>query len=122
MDQHGRFGQPIFELMMVSDNELNAEPTRFLRLCHAADAAIDGDDHGGARAGNLLQSFAVEAISFIQPMRNVKVCYSTQKVQTLPKNGSAGGTVDVIIAINDNSPFLPNGSQQAIGCFLHSGE
>ena len=59
VDQHGRVGQRLLHLVVVGDDQLQAEPSRLLRLGEAGDAAIDGDDQRGAGRGDLAQRLAL---------------------------------------------------------------
>ena len=73
MDQHGSVGQPLLELVVVGDDQLQAQPPGLLGLAQAGDAAIDGDDHRRPRLGDLPQRLGVEAVPLLQAVRHVEI-------------------------------------------------
>src|SRR5438046_5597635 len=86
MHEHVGGRKLALRLVMVRDDQLQAEPARLLGLGNAADAAIDRDDHLNAVVRELLQRFAVEAIALFEPVRYVVLDARAQQLKEIEEN------------------------------------
>src|SRR3954468_6528135 len=78
-DGHARVNQNIgvwvrgFRLVMIGDDEFDAEFAGQIRLGDAGNAAIDRDDQLKTLAGEFLQSIGIEAIAVVEAVWDMEI-------------------------------------------------
>jgi hypothetical protein len=122
MDQGAGVGQFGAEVVMVGNDELQAQVARGLRLGGAGDAAIDRDDHGRAALGQRGEGLAVEPVALVQPMRHVVADLGAGEPQRLPKDRRAAYAVGIVVAVDDDGPPLVNRVAHALGGLFGAGQ
>ena len=80
-------------------------------------AAIDRHDQAGAALGEFDERLSAGAVPFEQAIRDVIVGFETERSQQFNHERSAGGTIDVIIAI-DRDLLLPEDRLRYAFCGL----
>ena len=113
-------GQMIgIKFVMIRDDQINAALPRDARGRDRGDTAIDGDDQLGPTilpiAADLLDRLAVQAVAFIDAMRDVVIDDSTERFDRVPKNARGRDAVHIVIAIDDDLFLLADGAGDAGG-------
>src|SRR5260370_33058151 len=106
MNGPGRVRQGLARLMMIGNDQFEAQALGLLGLFEAGDATVHRDHHLGAAGRDLPEGFAVQAVTFLQAMGNVEVRLASQKPESLEKNGAAGDAVNVVVAVYANPAIV----------------
>jgi hypothetical protein len=114
--------QPFLDLVVVGDDQLQAQPAGLLRLGQAADPAIDRNHHRRPRLGDLPQGFGVEPVALLQAVRHVEVGLAPQQAQGLPEDSRPREAVHVIVAVHAHPPAGPEGVVEAAGGLREPGQ
>ena len=122
MDEDVGGGKLRFELVMVGDDQLQAEAAGGLGLGHAGDAAVDRDHDRRAPGGDLGQGLGVEAVALFEPVRHVDFDGAAGQLQGLLEDGGAGDAVDVVVAVDADLAPAAGGVEQAVGGLAHAGQ
>ena len=122
MHPRRRLGQLLLHLVMIGDDQLQAEPARFLGLGQAGDAAIDRNHQRGARLGDLPQGLGVEAVTFLQAIGHVEIDTRPQQAQRLPEDGRARDAIGVVVAVDADAAAGAGGGVQALGGLGGAGQ
>ncbi len=96
-------------LMMVGNDQVDIALPGDRRRLDRRDAAIDRHDQLGAVIDNLPQRLGVEAVSFVDAMRNVGVHLTAEERDGMPEDAGGGDAVNVVIAVNDDFLAVADG-------------
>ena len=90
-------------LVVVGDDQIDAELFGDLRLIDGGDAAVDGDDEGRAVAVELFDGLAVEAVALVDAVGDVGLDAFggvAEGDECVPEDGGGGDAVDVVVAVD----------------------
>ena len=104
MDDGRRLGQLRRRLVVIGDDQLQAELAGQGGLFHGGDAAIDRDQHRRLAVAPGADGLDVQPISFLDAMGHIVADLGPQHLQTEPEDRRAGNAVDVIVAVDHDPP------------------
>ena len=122
MDDGGGLGQLRAGLVVVGDDQFDAQFAGEVRLVDAADAAIDGDEQFALVGGQRADGLGVQSVAFVDAMGDVVADVGAEQFQAEPEDGGAGHAVDVVIAVDDDSPSCGDGGMDAAGGLFAAGQ
>ena len=123
VDQHSGVRQPLLELVVVGDDQFQAEPAGLVGLGKAGDAAVHRDHQLCPGLGDLPQRLRVQAVAFLQAVGHVEIDgLRSHEVQALPEDRGAGDAVGVVVAVDADCPALAHGGEEPVGRGRHAGE
>ncbi len=122
MDDCGGLRQRGRKLVMVGDDQFQAEFRGNGGFGDGRDAAINGDDDFRPRGGELTQSFVVEAVAFFEPARDVEIRLAAEQAQALQQERGGRHAVDVVVAVDGDLPAVAHGAHQSSGGFRDAAE
>ena len=112
-------GQRILALVMVGDNQVDAQRGAKLGLLNGGDAAIHGDDECDTLPLQLLDGNGVQAIAFLQAAGNVGNTMHPVAAQEVGQQAGGGDAVHIVVAENGNGFALGHGQGHAGGSQIH---
>ena len=104
MDDGRGVGQLGARLVVVGDDQLDAQLAGQGRLFHAGDAAIHGDDQLGPVGGQAADGLGVQPVAFVDAMGDVVAGLGAEQFQAEPEDGRAADAVDVVVAVDGDRP------------------
>ena len=122
IDDGERVGQALRRLVMVEDDDVEAELARFGDRLVADRAAIDGDDEAGAARGEGGHRLAVRPVAFGDAIGNVDDRFAAAGLEIFAQQRRARRAVDVVVG-EDRDPFrAPDRVGEPRRRLLHVGE
>ena len=119
VDDRDRVGKLLLALVVVGDDEVDAELSAQLRLVVGRDSAVHRDDQIDLLAAELADGDLVEAVALLEPRRDVGDDPRADALEKVSQQGGRGDAVDVIVA-EDGDLFPPgNGQTDAVGRGFH---
>ena len=100
-------GEDILALMMVGDDQIDAQLPAQLRLGHSGDAAVYGDDEFDPFAVQLPDGDGVQPVALLQPPGDVADAVRPMAAQKVRQQAGGGDPVHIIVA--ENGHFLSPG-------------
>src|SRR5947209_7994342 len=100
--------------MVIRDDQLHSPFPRELSGGEGGDAAVYGDDQAGAFVADLGDRVRVQAIPFVDSVRDVEINDAAEVADGMPEDGGGGDAIDVIVAVNDDLLLVPNGFGDAL--------
>ena len=113
MNDRRGLGQTKAGLVVVGDDQFDAQFPGEDRLVDAADAAIDGHQQFALVGGQRADGLAVEPVAFVDAMGNVVAHVGAEQFQAEPEDRRAGHAVDVVIAVDEDSLSGGDGGMDA---------
>ena len=108
-------GSSARELVMVGDDQLQAQLAGRLRLGQAGDAAIDRDDQRRPALGQRPQRLVVQPVAFFEPIGHVVRHIGPEQPQADNEDRRAGHAVGVVVAIDDDLSLVADGRMNSVG-------
>ncbi len=90
-------------VMVVGDDQVDAELLRELRLGDRGDAAVHGDHDLRAVGRELAQRGRVEAVALLVAVRDVRADRNAKVPERAHEDGRAGDAVDVVVPVDDDA-------------------
>ncbi len=114
---HDRVGrrQRGADRMMIGDDQLQPELASPQRFGDARHTAIDGDDHLRATTGQCLKRVAIQTIAVVDAIGHVVADLGREQLEAQGQKRRAAHSVDVVIAVHDDSPTGGDGRHDAVG-------
>ena len=98
-------GSVAVRLVMVGDDQIDAELARAPRGLGAADAAVDRDDQRHALGMQPVDRRGLEAIAVLQPFGDEVDDVAAEQLERPAQDDGRGDAVDVVVAV-DGDPLL----------------
>ena len=122
VDDGERRRQRRVRLVMVGDDQIDAELAGAARRLDAADAAIDGDHEHDAVGVQPFDRGRLQAVAVAQPLRDEVHDVSAEHLERAPQNHRRRDPVDVVVPM-DCDPLPPrDGAHDAIDRHAHVRE
>ena len=103
--------------VMVGDDQVDAEASRGFSGGEGADAHVNADDQANAGRGGALDHVVPHVIAFANAVRHMEVGRAAAEFDRSLQDDDRHGSVDVIVAVNENLFFAFDGGVDAIdGC------
>ena len=102
MDDRRGLGQTGAGLVMIGDDQVQAEPPRQGGLLDAGDAAIDRQQQVRLAVAPGADGVGVQPVAFLDAVRHVVGHFGAEHLQAQPEDGRAGHAVNVVIAVDDD--------------------
>src|SRR2546425_2352170 len=90
-------------MVVVGDDEIDAELAREQGLAHGGDAAVDGHDDARPVRGELAERLAVEAVALLVAVRDVRADDRAELAERRDGDRRAGDAVDVVVPVDDDA-------------------
>src|SRR5438552_176368 len=90
-------------MVVVGDDEIDAELARERGLAHGGDAAVDGHDDARPIRGELAERLAVEAVPLLVAVRDVRADDRAELAERTDEDRRAGDAVDVVVPVDDDA-------------------
>src|SRR2546425_12288757 len=90
-------------MVVVGDDEIDAELAREQGLAHGGDAAVDGHDDARPVRGELAERLAVEAVALLVAVRDVRADDRAELAERPDEDRRAGDAVDVVVPVDDDA-------------------
>ena len=103
VDHRERARQLDVRLVMVGDDEIDAELARPPRRVHAADAAVHRDDEPGALGVQAFERRRLQAVAVAQPFGNEVDDVGAEQLERPAQDDGRGDAVHVVIAVHRNA-------------------
>jgi len=117
MNQRVGLRQGRLELMVIGDDEFQAQAACLLCFLNAGDAAIDGHDRFDSAFRQPPQGRAVEAVAVFQAIGDVEFDLGAEDAQAGEQDRGAGDAVDIVIAVHADSALIRHGrSRRSTAC------
>ena len=104
---------------MIDDQNIDSKPLRQQNFFVRVDSVIDRDEKIGPSLGELVNRSRVQAIPFI-PVGQVGTGLNAEIGENIRQNVRAEDSVTVVVAVDRNLLFLPNGSEHALDTLRHA--
>ena len=101
--------------MMIRDDQIHAAVFGDFGLLDGGHAAVDGDDEFGALIADLGDGLGVEAVTFLNAVRDVKLDLAAQQGDGVPEDAGGGDAVDIVVAVDDDRFAVADGLGDALG-------
>ena len=109
-----------FRQMVIGDDEVNADAARRFRRLKGADTGIHADDDFYAASRGPFDHVIFNAVAFLDPVRDMKVSRAATKLNRGLQDDDSGGSVHVIVAINQRCLPVGDGRAQALNGGRHA--
>jgi hypothetical protein len=116
MHEHVSCGERVGEVVVVGDDQFQAELPRPHGLGHAGDAAVDGDHDLGTPGRERLERFGVEPVALLEPVGHVPTRRRIDRLEAAHQDRRGAHAVGIVVAIDHDRPPGPRGRQQPFGC------
>src|SRR5437870_11618443 len=90
-------------MVVVGDDEIDAELAREQGLANDGDAAGDGNDAARPIRGELAERLAVEAVPLLVAVRDVRADDRAELAERTDEDRRAGDAVDVVVPVDDDA-------------------
>ncbi len=97
-------GSVALGLVVIGDDEVEAERARPLRCLGAANAAVHRDDHVDLVGMQPVDRRRLQSVAVAQPLRNEMTHLAAEHLQRAAEDDSRGDAVDVVVAV-DGDPL-----------------
>ena len=104
VDHGERVGQRAFGLVVIRDDEIDAQLARAPRGVGAADAAVDRHDHVDLVGVETIDGRRLEPVAVAQPFGDEVDDLSAEHLERAPQDDGGGDAVDVVVAV-DGDPL-----------------
>ncbi len=120
MDDRFSVGQFIRGAVVIGNDQLQAQSAGKLCFGDAGNPAIDGNDQRRVGVGDLLQSFLVEAIAFVQAIGDMIMDIGVQQAEAADEDGGGRDTVGIVVTVDHDPLPLGNGRGNPLGGLRHA--
>ena len=114
-----RGGQRLLALMMVGDDEINAQLLTQLRLAHGGDTAVHGDDQLDALGVELVNGDGIQAVALLQTAGNVAHHIRAVAAEKIRQQAGGGDAVHVVVAEHGDLLTPGHGKSHPSGSLVH---
>ena len=121
MDDCGGGGQCCCRLVVVGDDEADVEFFREFGGIVGVNAAVNGDEEFGSVFCEESDGVGVEAVAFVDSVRDVEVGIGAEEAEKMPEDCGACDAVDVVIAIDGYFLFFFDCAEDYGQCVLDAG-
>ncbi len=90
-------------MVVIGDDEVDAQLACQLRFTDGGDAAVDRDDHFRPVGRELADGRRVEPVALLVAIRDVRGYDDAELTESADEDGGAGDAVDVIVPIDDDA-------------------
>ena len=122
IDDRARIRQLGVRLVMVGDDQIDAELTRPARRLRRADAAVDRDDQLHAFGVQAIDRAGLQAVAVGQPFGNEMADVGAEQLERAPQNHRRGDAVDVVVAVDGDALAIGDRGQQPIDGAFEAGQ
>ena len=109
-------------LVVVGDDEVDAELARPERRLGAADAAVHRDDERDAFGVQPLDRRRLQAVAVAHPFGNEVHDVAAEQLERAAQDDGGRDAVDVVVAVDGDALLARDGGQDAIDRDLHVGQ
>ena len=121
--QHGhRHRQLVVRLVVVGDDQVDAELARPPRRFDAADAAVDGNDQRDAVGVQPLDGRRLQAVAVAQPLGNEMDDVAAEHLERATEDDGRRDAVDVVVAVNGDPLAAGDGLLEPLDRRRHAGQ
>lgn len=103
VDDRVRVRELGWRVVMVCDDEIDAELARQRRLFHGRDAAVDADDDLGAIRSQRPERRRVQAVTLLVAIGDVRTDHDAELPERAHQNGRTRDAVDVVVPVDDDA-------------------
>ena len=107
-------------MVMIADDEIQADILCIKRLVKRAYTAIYRDDQFNAGCFKVVQRLVIKAIAFVEAMRNVASHVCIKGFQGLHKQCGSSNAIYIVITIDCNWLVLFKSELETFDGFIHS--
>ena len=100
MHDDGGGRQLTLALVVIGDDQFEAQLVRFRGFVEARDAAIDGDDELRAVGLELLKRLRIQPVALFQAVRHVEIRFGADVAESLEEDGRSGHAVGIVVAVH----------------------
>jgi len=122
VDEHVGRGKLLGEVVVVGDDQLEAEPASPFRLRGRGDAAVDRDHEVRAVGGELLEGLGVEAVALVLAAGHVPGGLGVEGLEAADEDRRRAHAVGVVVAVDHDLPAGLHRGQDAVGRLGHAGK
>ena len=119
VDHGGRHGKDLLALVVVCDDQLEAQLFCVFGLFFSGDATVHRDEQAAALVVEGLDGRLVEAVAFAQTVRDVIGAVGTHFSQILDHDAGGGDTIHIIVAVNGDLLFVFDGLTDLVNGLVH---
>jgi hypothetical protein len=109
-------------LVVVGDDEIEAQLARASRRVGAADAAVHGDDDLDALGVEPLERGRLQAVAIAEPLGDEMRHLPAEQLERTAQNHGGRDAVDVVITMNGDALAVGQGPQQPLDGAIHVGQ
>src|SRR2546425_118243 len=106
-------------MVVVGDDEIDAELAREQGLAHGGDAAVDGHDDARPVRGELAERLAVEAVALLVAVRDVRADDRAELAERRDGDRRPGDAADVVAPVADDAPASRERTMEALERPVH---
>ena len=106
--------------VMVSDDQVHAQPAGCLRRSKGADPHVNADDQLDTGGGGLLDDVVAHVVAVADAVWNVEIGPAAAQLNRGLEDDDRGRTIHVVVAVNQNRFFVLDGSFDPIDRRLHA--
>ena len=111
MHEHVGRGERVGEVVVVGDDQFEAQLSRPCCLGHARDAAVDRDHDLGTPGRERFERLGVEAIALLEPVRHIPAHLRVDCLQATHQDRGGAHAIGVVVAVDHDRPAGPCGRQ-----------
>ena len=102
MDEHIRGRQCLLHLVVIGDDQFDADFAGDLRFLHAANPAIDGDEQLLPLRRQFADGLGIQPVALVESMRDVIPDVGPEFLEHRHQDGRAGRTVHIVITVHND--------------------
>ena len=104
--------------MVVGDDQVDPQRSGPIGGIDRGHVAVDGNDNAAPHLLGALDAASLESVSVVDAVRHEVVDVGAKGTQRHQQHNRAGDSVDVVVAVDDDSLATADRDQQAVdGCF-----
>ena len=115
MHEHVGLGQRLGKVVMVGDDQFEAEVPGDFRLGDASDAAVDCHHEARALRGERRQSLGVEAVALLLPAWHIPNGLRVDRLQAADQDRRRAHAIGVVVAVDHDLSSSPRRGEDAVG-------
>ena len=116
----GRWDALFGRVVVVADNEIQAEGLGVKRFIVRADAAIHGDDQLYAVRFEIIQRVVIKAVAFVESIRDVALYFAIHCFKRLHEKRGGCDSVHIVVAVDGNRFMMFESMDDAVNCGAHA--
>ena len=115
MNEHVGIRKRVGEVVVVGDDQFQAQFPRPCCLLHTGDAAVHRDHDLGTPGRERFERLGVEAIALLEPVRHIPARLCVNRLEATHQDRGGAHAVGVVVAVDHDRPAGPCGGQQSVG-------